>query len=95
MAKQQQTTPLRTKYEALPKSIVFETDILPLLQKADITKDTFYRDMKVKGNTIPHMRLQVYAGLFDCDVNDLIDSFVKVKPIIKRKSMAKAVGLKK
>ena len=96
MAKQQQT-PLQIKYEALPKSLVFKTDILPILEASDISGDTFYRDLKAQSNSIPVWRLQVYAGLLglDDDISQLIDSFVKVKPIIKRKSLAKSLGLKK
>jgi hypothetical protein len=98
MAETQQTgkrTPLKIKYDNLPRHIVFEKDVLPLLEKASITRDTFYRDMKINGSAIPHIRLQVYAGLFDCSIDELIDSYVKVKPIIKRPSIAKKVGLKK
>ncbi len=76
-------TPLQEKFEALPKKVNFEKEIEPILVKHEISISTFYRDLKAKPSSIPHARLQVYAALFDCDVDDLIDSYVKIKPIIR------------
>jgi hypothetical protein len=86
-------TPLQEKFAALPKGISFEKEIEPVLKKHDISISTFYRDLKNDPKNIEHFRLQVYAALFDCDVSDLIDSYVKIKPII-RKNLSKKSGLK-
>lgn len=95
MAQSQVKSPLQEKFNALPRSTHFENDVLPILEKHGISKNTFYRDQKSKGSSIPHERLQVYAALLDCDVSDLIDTYVKgVKPIVKKSSIGKRVGLK-
>ena len=78
-------TPLNEKINALPRHIVFKDHIEPELLKAGISNRTFQRDRKAKPNSIPHARLQVYAALLDCEVADLIDSFVKVTPLVKRR----------
>lgn len=88
------TTPLKSKFDNLPKNISLKNEIVPLLNKYDITQSTFYRDMEATPSSIPHARLQVYASLLDCEVSDLIDSFVKIKPLVKRKSIGQKVGLK-
>lgn len=85
------TTPLQTRYNSLTKSET--TDFLKSLEQYEITRHTFYRDLKANSNSIPHKRLQIYAGLLNCDVSELIDHFVKVKSIVK-KSLTKKVGLK-
>lgn len=86
-------TPLQEKFRALPKNKTVEKAIEPILIKHDISVATFYRDLKTDPKNIPTGRLQVYAALFNCDVADLIDSFVKIKPIVK-KDLVKKSGLK-
>lgn len=95
MAKQR-NTPLQTKYQQLPKSVVFEKDILPELVKAGIGARTFHRDRNSNPNNIPHGRLAVYAALFGCDVAELIDGFSKIKTpkAILGGSLAKKAGLR-
>lgn len=88
-------SPLRKKFDELPKNITLKDVILPNLKKYDITQSTFYRDLESNPNSIPNERLQVYAGLLDCDVSDLMEGYtkIKVRPIVK-KSLTKKVGLK-
>lgn len=86
-------TPLKEKFDALPRTTTVEKHIEPILKKHDIGIATFYRDLKTDGKNIPHFRLQVYAALLNCDVAELIDSFVKIKPIVN-KSLIKKSGLK-
>lgn len=80
----------------LPSRITIN-DICDQLRKDHgITYDTFNRDRKIKATdvkSIPSDRLQVYAGLFDCSIEDLINTKKKVKPIIKS-SLAKRLGIK-
>jgi hypothetical protein len=95
MAKQR-NTPLQTKYQQLPKSVVLKKDILPDLEKVGISARTFDRDRNSNPNNIPHGRLAVYAALFNCDVSELIDGFSKIKtpkPILGG-SLAKKAGLR-
>lgn len=91
VAKMAKTTPLQIQYDSLTKAEAAE--FLKSLEQYTITESTFYRDLKANSNSIPHIRLQTYAGLLNCEVADLIDHFVKVKPIVK-KSLTKKVGLK-
>lgn len=91
VAKMAKTTPLQTRYNSLTKGET--TDFLKSLEQYEITRHTFYRDLKSNSNSIPHKRLQTYAGMLGCDVTELIDHFVKVKPIVKKSTLLKA-GLK-
>lgn len=91
-----QLSPLEIKYKALPRSVNFENDVLPTLEKHGISRATFFRDVKAKAETIPTLRLNVYSQLFDCSIDELMQGYtkVKIKPIIKRPSIAKQIGLK-
>ena len=64
-------TPLEQKYLSLPKFVDFELDIKPELDKAGISKDAFERDCRVNPNFIPRERIQVYADIFNCNVQEL------------------------
>lgn len=86
-------TPLEQKVQALPRAVVFAHHILPVLQEAGISESTFNRDRRARPESIPYKRLQVYAGLFDCDVADLVEATAKVKA--KGKSIAVRAGLVK
>jgi len=71
------------------------SDIAAMLATYKISYDTFARDKKILATdrtSIPSDRLQVYAGLFDCSIEDLINTKKKVKPIVK-KSLAKRLGI--
>ena len=83
-------TRLKEKLDALPKSLSSAKVILPLLEKYGIGSATFYRDLKAQ--SIPSDRLQVYAGILGCDVDDLLNSYSKITPLTKSK-LAKKVGL--
>lgn len=84
--------PLKDRYQSLTKAQ--STTLIKSLERYEISDRTFYRDLKANSNSIPHQRLQIYAGLLDCEVSDLIDHFVKVKPIVSKKFSTKKVGLK-
>lgn len=63
----------------LPRHILIR-DIERLLEKEGISRDTFYRDRNLnpKSETsIPTDRLQKYANLFECSLDDLITTQVK------------------
>lgn len=87
-------TPLEQIWQERPNKITFE-QIEKLFEKADISfsRSTFERDRKANPGNIPHQRLQVYAGAFDCEVSDLIERFVKVRPIVKT-TLARKAGIK-
>ena len=89
---QKRKTPLATRFGQLPRDVKY----LPAIIKAGISERTFHYDKKRNPNSIPHERLEIYAGLLDCAIDDLINSYskLKVNPIIKRPSLAKSVGLK-
>lgn len=76
-------TPLQQKIRELPKGIGMRKNVLPALRKHDISSGTFYRDLKSDGNSIPYARLQIYAGFLGCSVDDLINSYTRVKPLVK------------
>jgi hypothetical protein len=90
------TTPLQEKFQGLPKYITFEKDIQPALCKAgyEISERTFQRHREKDPNTIPTGILKIYAQLFNCTVDDLLNKYTKVSPIIKQKSIGKRNGLK-
>ena len=90
MPKQEKITPLQEKFDALSKidSAIFLKRVQDHFGIA-----TFYRDLKKSAKNIEHFRLQVYAALLDCEVDDLLDSFVKIKPIV-RKNLSRKSGLK-
>lgn len=76
-------TPLRKKIEELPKSVSIKNDVEPVLDRANISMRTFQRDQHRNPDRIPHSRLLVYAGLLNCEVDDLINSYTRVKPLVK------------
>lgn len=82
-------TPLEQKFKALPRAVTFKDNVLPALLKAGISESTFHRDRRAKPESIPYERLLIYAGFFDCDVADLVEATVKLKP----KSIAARAGL--
>ena len=86
-------TPLEQKFLQLPRIVDFTRDIKPKLSDAGISVRTFQRDRKAIPNSIPSWRIQIYAALFNCEMADLMDSFVKIKPLVKTK-LAKKAGLK-
>lgn len=86
-------TPLEIKFSELPISIG-RKGFLAELGKAGISERTWIRDREAPSNSIPVWRMQVYAALFECDLSELIDTYVKVKPLIKRPSLVKKLGLK-
>lgn len=88
-------TPLQLKFDQLPIGIGRKRFVEEVV-KAGISERTFDRDMEAASNSIPIWRMQVYSGLFGLgqDISELIDTYVKIKPIIKRPSIAKQIGLK-
>ncbi len=82
-------TQLEIRFKKLPRDVNYIDAII----KAGISERTFHYDKKRDPNSIPFERLNVYAGLLDCQVDDLINTYSKVKPIMNRKRTK--VGLKK
>lgn len=81
--------------DELPSKISI-SDITKRLADYQITYDTFNRDRKIKitdRTSIPSDRLEVYAGLFGCTIEQLINTRKKIKPIIKA-SVSKRLGIK-
>lgn len=81
----------------LPTRITISDICDRLRAEYDITYDTFNRDRKIELNSktsIPSDRLQVYAGLFDCTIDELINNRKKIKPLIKVSSVTKRLGIK-
>lgn len=89
------TNTLAEKFNAmLPSGLRIKTkDLLELLASYNIDRSQYYRDLKASPENIPNKRLQVYAGLLNCEVAELIDSFMKVKPLVK-KSLGSKVSMK-
>lgn len=70
--------------------------IADLIKPYKITYATFNRDRQIESTdstSIPSDRLQVYAGLFGCTIDDLINTKKKVKPIVKN-TLTKRLGIK-
>jgi hypothetical protein len=71
----------------LPKSISkLSTLEKLLLDEHGISQNEFYRDRTalVKSEfSIPGDRLMVYAKLFDCSIEELMNRTIKVKPLIQ------------
>ncbi len=90
------TTPLETRYQQLPKyaCVPFKETIKPMLDKAGISESTFKRDLIADPDSIPTGRLKFYAQLFSCSIDDLLNNYTKVSPIIKQKSISKRLGIK-
>lgn len=86
------TTPLKDKFDALPRFVTRE-HVLSKVKKQGISEATFYRDLKTDGKQIPTWRMQVYAGLLNCDFEELLNSYAKPKPIVKT-NLAKRAGIK-
>jgi hypothetical protein len=86
------STPLKDKFDALPRSVTRE-QVLSEVKKEGISEATYYRDLKTDGNQIPTWRMRVYAGLLNCDLEELLNSYVKPKPIVKT-NLAKRAGIK-
>ena len=86
---------INTYLAELPARITMK-EITKELQPHKITYDTFNRDRKIEATestSIPSDRLQVYAGLFGCTIDDLINTKKKVKPIVKN-TLTKKLGIK-
>ena len=59
-------------------------DILKILEKHGVNKITFYRDrnLTIKSeSSIPSDRLVIYSKLFECSIDDLLNSEVSIKSI--------------
>jgi len=82
--------------DQLPK-LIKTSDIIGSLKDNGVSYNTYNRDKKISvkdAMSIPHDRLQIYAGLFNCDVNDLINNIIKTKPIVNAKNLTKKLGIK-
>jgi hypothetical protein len=75
---------IQAKVSLLPREIRI-SDLLKVLEKHGIVKGTFYRDSKVKSDSdfsIPTDRLQIYAKVFGCSLDELMNHGVeKIKSI--------------
>lgn len=68
----------------LPRSVSIGDFEKILEKKHGISRATFYADRRIlltDEQSIPEDRLQVYAGLFDVSMDDLINKKIKVKSI--------------
>lgn len=63
----------------LPRELAIG-DIVSLLEKYGISKDQFYRDRKIlikSSTSITTDRLMIYAKIFDCSINELLNTQVQ------------------
>jgi hypothetical protein len=74
---------------ALPRTISIGRLQKVLQNEHGISSDTFYRDRAIKSDdefSIPSDRMDVYAGVFGCKVDDLKNfTTKKIKPLHERK----------
>ena len=62
---------LTYRFLRLPGFLDFDLVIKPELDKAGISEDTFELDCQSDPVSIPPERLQVYANILNCEVEDL------------------------
>jgi len=76
---------LNDKVKELPRSISM-ADLLKILAKNGISRDSFYRDRNISindKNSIPSDRLDVYAIVFGCTTDELKNYSPKGKSILE------------
>lgn len=67
----------------LPRNMTIN-ELIDYLEKVGINRNAFYRDRDIRfgsESSIPSDRLFIYAKVFDCPVDDLINQPVKAKSI--------------
>ena len=78
----------------LPRNMTI-ADVTDHLKKNGITRDSFYRDREIlygAESSIPSDRLFIYAKVFDCPVQDLLNQEIKAKSI-RQKNLKLKTGL--
>ncbi len=83
----------------LPREVAV-ADIIKHLEQCGVTRDDFYRDRRIpygSAKSISAYRLQIYAQVFDCSIDDLQNHQIKAKSIreavdnpIVKKSVSKS-----
>lgn len=67
----------------IPRSVTIET-VIKYLESFGVTRDDFYRDRRIpygSSKSISADRLQIYAQVFDCSIEDLQNQPVKARSI--------------
>ncbi len=84
MAKEKFKYNINHQISLLPREVTID-DIVKVLAKHDVSRDTFYRDKSTPSGgagSIPVDRLLLYAALFGCTLEDLLhDQPKKIRSI--------------
>lgn len=76
----------------LPNRITIQSIEKILLDEHNISKHQFWSDRKIKlesDQSIPGDRLAVYAQLFDCTIEQLMNHTIKAKPLFQSRLKTK------
>ncbi len=89
MASQKFKYNINHQISLMPRHISIDSLVKILSNEHGITRDTFYRDRNltlVDTFSIPSDRMDIYAALFNCTVDDLKNfTSKKIKPLADRK----------
>lgn len=85
---------LEEQLDMLPRHMTI-AEVEEHLKKHEISRDAFYSDRRItfgSKSSIPSDRLFIYAKVFDCPVQDLLNQEIKAKSI-RQKNLKLKTGL--